>query len=111
MATDNPYLAHYNVPKSKFAKTNGELGAKDPLFGWIPRKVKTAQVEKALVCADSSIDVSAFNKTKKNGDINPFTKQPHSANYKKILEARKKLPVYAQMSQFLDMVSRLVFRL
>jgi len=35
------------------------------------------------------------------GDVNPFTKQPHSGQYKKILEARKKLPVYAQMDEFL----------
>jgi pre-mRNA-splicing factor ATP-dependent RNA helicase DHX15/PRP43 len=39
------------------------------------------------------------------GDVNPFTKQPHSASYKKILEVRKKLPVYAQMKGFYEMVS------
>lgn len=39
------------------------------------------------------------------GDVNPFTKQPHTAQYKKILEARKKLPVYAQMTEFYKMVS------
>ena len=39
------------------------------------------------------------------GDVNPFTKQPHSAQYKKILEVRKKLPVFAQMQEFYDMVS------
>jgi pre-mRNA-splicing factor ATP-dependent RNA helicase DHX15/PRP43 len=33
-------------------------------------------------------------------DLNPFTKQPHTAQYKKILEARKKLPVFAQMTEF-----------
>ena len=37
--------------------------------------------------------------------MNPFTKQPHSAQYKKILESRKKLPVFAQMEDFLKMVS------
>jgi hypothetical protein len=41
-------------------------------------------------------------------DINPFTKQPHSAQYKKILESRKKLPVYAQMDDFYKMVSGVV---
>ncbi|KJA15451.1 hypothetical protein HYPSUDRAFT_48384 [Hypholoma sublateritium FD-334 SS-4] len=35
-----------------------------------------------------------------DGDINPFTKQPHSGQYRKILEARKKLPVFAQMDEF-----------
>ena len=37
--------------------------------------------------------------------MNPFTKEPHTAQYKKILEARKKLPVYAQMDEFYKMVS------
>ena len=39
------------------------------------------------------------------GDVNPFTKKPHSAQYKKILQARKKLPVFTQMDEFLKMVS------
>ncbi len=38
------------------------------------------------------------------GDVNPFTRQPHTPQYKKILEARKKLPVYAQMEEFYKMV-------
>jgi hypothetical protein len=37
--------------------------------------------------------------------VNPFTKQAHSPGYKRILEARKKLPVYAQMREFYEMVS------
>jgi hypothetical protein len=41
----------------------------------------------------------------KNGDVNPFTKQPHSAQYKKILESRKKLPVFNQMEEFMEIVS------
>lgn len=40
--------------------------------------------------------------------MNPFTKQPHTPQYKKILEARKKLPVYAQMEDFYKMVSPLI---
>ncbi|GJE93624.1 ATP-dependent RNA helicase [Phanerochaete sordida] len=40
------------------------------------------------------------------GDINPFTKQPLSTQYKKILEARKKLPVFAQMQEFYDMFNK-----
>ena len=40
-----------------------------------------------------------------DGDVNPFTKQPHSAQYKKILQVRKKLPVYVQMTKFYEMVS------
>jgi pre-mRNA-splicing factor ATP-dependent RNA helicase DHX15/PRP43 len=34
--------------------------------------------------------------------VNPFTKKPHTAQYRKILEARKKLPVFAQMDEFLN---------
>ena len=34
--------------------------------------------------------------------MNPFTKKPHTAQYKRILEARKKLPVYAQMDEFFN---------
>jgi len=40
-----------------------------------------------------------------DGDVNPFNKKPHSSQYKKILQARKKLPVYAQMTEFYEMVS------
>ena len=40
-----------------------------------------------------------------DGDVNPFNKKPHSPQYKKILQARKKLPVYAQMTEFYEMVS------
>ena len=36
--------------------------------------------------------------------MNPFTRQPHSPQYKKILEGRKKLPVFGQMAEFLRMV-------
>lgn len=36
--------------------------------------------------------------------MNPFTEKPHSAQYKKILDGRKKLPVYSQMDEFLKTV-------
>lgn len=62
--------------------------ATHPLHGWIPRKVNAPQVTEAM-----------------DGGINPFTKRPHSATYKKILEARKKLPVYGYMKDFYKMVS------
>jgi pre-mRNA-splicing factor ATP-dependent RNA helicase DHX15/PRP43 len=39
------------------------------------------------------------------GDVNPFTKQPASSTYKKIMEARKKLPVYGHMDEFYRIVS------
>ncbi|KZV63050.1 pre-mRNA-splicing factor ATP-dependent RNA helicase PRP43 [Peniophora sp. CONT] len=62
------------------------MSTKEPLFGFMPRRVEGPQVRKAL-----------------EGDVNPFTKQPHTPQYKKILEARKKLPVYAQMDEFYKM--------
>jgi HrpA-like RNA helicase len=44
------------------------------------------------------------------GETNPFTRQPYTAKYKKILESRKNLPVYAQMEDFYRIVSSLEFR-
>lgn len=41
-----------------------------------------------------------------DGDVNPFTKRPHTPQYKKILALRKKLPVYAQMEEFYNMFSK-----
>ncbi|KAI6103800.1 P-loop containing nucleoside triphosphate hydrolase protein [Pisolithus croceorrhizus] len=62
--------------------------AREPLFGFIPRKVTGNQVRKAL-----------------EHEVNPFTKAYHTPQYRKILEARKKLPVYSQMDQFFKMFS------
>lgn len=42
-----------------------------------------------------------------DGDINPFTLRPFTATYKKILEGRKKLPVYERMHEFYELVSGL----
>ncbi|KAG6334347.1 hypothetical protein ID866_4738, partial [Astraeus odoratus] len=52
----------------------------------MPRKVTGAQVRKAL-----------------EHEVNPFTKVPHTPQYRKILEARKKLPVFSQMDEFFKM--------
>lgn len=62
--------------------------AREPLFGFIPRKVTGNQVRKAL-----------------EHEVNPFTKAYRTPQYRKILEARKKLPVYSQMDQFFKMFS------
>ncbi|KAI9457332.1 P-loop containing nucleoside triphosphate hydrolase protein [Lactarius psammicola] len=56
---------------------------KHPLFGFLPRNVTAKQVQSAM-----------------EGNENPFTRLPHSPQYRKILEARKKLPVFAQMYEF-----------
>ncbi|KAF9447073.1 P-loop containing nucleoside triphosphate hydrolase protein [Macrolepiota fuliginosa MF-IS2] len=63
--------------------------ATEPLYGFLPRRVKGEQVRKAV-----------------DHEINPFTKLPHTPQYKKILEARKKLPVFAQMDEFLEMFTK-----
>ncbi|KAJ8472369.1 hypothetical protein ONZ51_g8564 [Trametes cubensis] len=86
MASYNPYTSQPPVSSSP-APAN--LGKNDPLFGWLPRNVTSEQVLKAM-----------------EGDVNPFTKRPHSAQYKKILEARKKLPVFGQMDDFLKIFTK-----
>ena len=53
----------------------------------------------------SNLDLEAEALIQKDGDINPFTKQPHSSQYKKTLESRKKLPVFNQMEEFIEIVS------
>jgi hypothetical protein len=48
--------------------------------------------------------LSLLNVVFQDHDLNPFTKIPHTPQYKKILETRRKLPVFAQMDEFLEMV-------
>ncbi|KAJ7789878.1 P-loop containing nucleoside triphosphate hydrolase protein [Mycena olivaceomarginata] len=84
---DNPYLAHrHPTQRDTGSSRSKSLGVKEPLYGVLPRKVNGDQVRRAL-----------------EHEINPFTEQPHSAQYKEILDARKKLPVYAQMDDFYKM--------
>ncbi|KIO00628.1 hypothetical protein M404DRAFT_152126 [Pisolithus tinctorius Marx 270] len=59
---------------------------KEPLVGFVTRTVTGNQVRKAL-----------------EHEVNPFTKALHTPQYRKILETRKKLPVYSQMDRFLKM--------
>ena len=102
---DNPYLAH--LPPSQRGAGLVDPSAKEPLYGFMPRKVNGAQVLKAMVSLNSSfkLDFEAETLLQKDGDVNPFTKQPYSAQYKKILESRKKLPVFNQMNDFMEIVS------
>jgi len=76
----------------------------EPLYGFVPRRVTAKQVRVALVRETHEARLKKLTK-QQDGDVNPFNKQPHTAQYKKILEARKKLPVYAQMTEFYEMVS------
>ncbi|CUA75785.1 pre-mRNA-splicing factor ATP-dependent RNA helicase DHX15/PRP43 [Rhizoctonia solani] len=73
----NPYLAHLKTAPPKAE------GYEDPFDGCIPRKVKADKAKEIL-----------------NGQYNPFTRQLYSDKFKKILEGRKKLPVFAQMEEF-----------
>ena len=85
---ENPYLAHLSNTRKGGKIKDGFSSAVHPLHGWTPRKVTAEQVRKAM-----------------GGDVNPFTKQPVSATYRKIMEARKKLPVYGYMDEFYRIVS------
>jgi pre-mRNA-splicing factor ATP-dependent RNA helicase DHX15/PRP43 len=80
---------------------------KHPLFGFLPRKVTAKQVSGVIV-RDVFTPVHVHFTTSllfQEGNENPFTRLPHSSQYHKILETRKKLPVYAQMDEFYQMVS------
>ncbi|KAG8989420.1 DEAH-box ATP-dependent RNA helicase prp43 [Tulasnella sp. JGI-2019a] len=83
-ARENPYLAHLNVKSSTKPNQSNE-----PFHGLVPRHVTAKQAQKIM-----------------ESDLNPFTKLPLSVQYKKILEARKKLPVFAQMHEFYEMYSK-----
>jgi len=77
---------------------------KHPLFGFMPRKVTAKQVQGAIVRFAFSL-CFLFLTSLQEGNENPFTRLPHSTQYSKILEARKKLPVFTQMGEFYEMVS------
>ncbi|KAK7679049.1 DEAH-box ATP-dependent RNA helicase prp43 [Cerrena zonata] len=76
----NPYT---DLPPLASSSNGSGASSKEPFFGCIPRKVSA---EKARAIMDA--------------DLNPFTKQPFTPQYKKILQVRRKLPVYAQMTEF-----------
>ncbi|KAF9458095.1 P-loop containing nucleoside triphosphate hydrolase protein [Collybia nuda] len=86
--SDNPYLAHRHPTQRGVVPSGSSLSTKEPLYGFLPRNVTGAQVRTAM-----------------EQEINPFTKLPLSAQYKKILEMRRKLPVYSQMDDFFKMFS------
>ncbi|EJD36031.1 pre-mRNA-splicing factor ATP-dependent RNA helicase PRP43 [Auricularia subglabra TFB-10046 SS5] len=58
----------------------------NPTHGWNARSVKAKAVKSVI-----------------EGDMNPFTMQPFTPHYKKILRARQQLPVYRLMDEFLKM--------
>jgi len=84
---ENPYLAHLFNSKKGGTSKDGVSGAVNPLRGWTPRKITAEHVRTAM-----------------NSDVNPFTKLPVSTTYKRIMESRKKLPVYGFMQTFYGIV-------
>jgi pre-mRNA-splicing factor ATP-dependent RNA helicase DHX15/PRP43 len=78
---------------------------KHPLFGFMPRRVTAKQVRGVIVRADFTLFHIEFLMSWQDGDENPFTRSPYSDQYYKILEARRKLPVYEQMDGFYKLVS------
>ncbi|KAL4242389.1 P-loop containing nucleoside triphosphate hydrolase, partial [Abortiporus biennis] len=80
----NPYT---NAPPvGEESQSSHTALAKEPFFGFVPRHVTAKQVKKVM-----------------DGGINPFTKQSFTTQYKRLLESRKKLPVYTQMEGFYEM--------
>jgi len=103
---DNPYLAHLPPSQRGAGPSVSDPSVREPLYGFIPRKVTGRQVLQAMVCFSLFPQTGCrADATQKDGGVNPFTKQPHSAQYKKILESRKKLPVFNQMDEFMKIVS------
>ncbi|KAK0230461.1 P-loop containing nucleoside triphosphate hydrolase protein [Armillaria fumosa] len=87
---DNPYLAHLPPSQRGAGTSKAKMNtSKEPLFGFLPREVTGNQARMAL-----------------EHKLNPFTKQPHSAQYKTILTYREKLPVYSQMDNFFKMFNK-----
>lgn len=74
----NPYLAHHY---------NGEAKSADwPSFNGITRHETTADIASKL----------------ESDDNNPWTGEPHSQKYFRILEGRRNLPVHKHRQEFLD---------
>ncbi len=83
----------------------------DPLLGFTPRRVSATQVQSVMVYFQkylSHIDLTdhAHVLSFQEGSINPFTQRKLSPQYKNILATRRKLPVYARMDEFYQLVSR-----
>ncbi|KAM7206194.1 P-loop containing nucleoside triphosphate hydrolase protein [Rhypophila sp. PSN 637] len=82
MADYNPYLAHMYEGEGEGKAT----GQKSILDTFTRQKTTAEQAAKA-----------------EDLDVNPWTNQPHSQQYFKILQTRRDLPVSKQRQEFLDM--------
>ncbi|KAG1872440.1 P-loop containing nucleoside triphosphate hydrolase protein [Suillus subalutaceus] len=76
-------LREVAVERERAASSTLDSTSASRSFGYLPREATADQVYLAL-----------------EHDINPFTNQPYTAQYRKILEGRKTLPVFAHMAEF-----------
>lgn len=83
---DNPYLAHLNTDGRQNGGGSSKMVAGSAFHDFTRRETTAKQAAKA-----------------EDGDNNPFTGEPHSAQYFKILKGRRDLPVHKQRQEFLDM--------
>ncbi len=105
----NGYNPYTKAPSLQASSSSSAVS--EPLYGFLPRHVKAAQVTKAIVRMIPCSRLPFTQFCMQEHDINPFTKQPHTSQYKKILEGRKKLPVFAQMEEFYKIVSQFLYPL
>jgi len=70
---------------------------------FFPNNTKRKKMSSSTPKKKQRIDIENEDEFKKETTIlmNPYTNQPYSQNYLKILETRKKLPVHKQKSEFL----------
>lgn len=69
-----------------------------------PCQGQTSQKSPRMSISRSLCDALISDPPRQDHNLNPFTKKPHTTQYKTILETRKKLPVYGQMEEFLEIV-------
>ncbi|EEB93743.1 hypothetical protein MPER_07564, partial [Moniliophthora perniciosa FA553] len=60
MAGDNPYLAYHKTSKTSKKSTPAVSADSEPLFGFLPRKVKGEQVRKALKDPGSKKEIASI---------------------------------------------------
>lgn len=99
-----------NPPHSGDQVGGSKRKENEPLYGFVPRRVTAKQVELVLVSGRrlggfTIPDPRNVRFCLQDGILNPFNKQPFSGQYKTVLRDRKKLPVYARMTEFYEMGS------
>ncbi|KAH9998708.1 P-loop containing nucleoside triphosphate hydrolase protein [Russula vinacea] len=88
------------------AQLNSEHNGETSVIRLHTAKVTAKQVQGAIVRGVFTLLYIVFLTPLQDGTENPFTRLPHSDRYHKILEARKKLPVYTQMDDFYKMYAK-----